>query len=102
MSMKGVAAAGLDQLMLETLAVSSADEVATVYGLLADDMKLAADRMSMTFHLNPKARFNNGDKVTAEDVKYSFDTLIAKGAPQYKSVFADVRGCGGRCRHGAL
>ena len=93
MSMKGVAAAGLDQLMLETLAVSSADEVATVYGLLADDMKLAADRMSMTFHLNPKARFNNGDKVTAEDVKYSFDTLIAKGAPQYKSVFADVKGC---------
>ncbi|MFX6803854.1 hypothetical protein ABTH20_20565, partial [Acinetobacter baumannii] len=42
MSMKGVAAANVDQLMFETLAVSSGDEVATVYGLLADDMKLAA------------------------------------------------------------
>ncbi len=93
LSLKGVAAAGLDQLMFETLAVSSADEVATVYGLLADDMKLAPDRMSMTFHLNPKARFNNGDKVTAEDVKYSYDTILAKGAPQFKSVFADVKGC---------
>ena len=32
----------------------------------------------MTFHINPKARFNNGDPVLAADVKYSFDTLMAK------------------------
>ncbi|WP_343586999.1 extracellular solute-binding protein [Herbaspirillum sp.] len=92
-SLKGVAAAGVSELMFETLVVSSADEVATVYGLLADDIRLAADRMSVTFHLNPAARFNNGDKVTAGDVKYSFDTLMAKGAPQFKSVFADVKDC---------
>ncbi|MGH8808903.1 MAG: extracellular solute-binding protein [Noviherbaspirillum sp.] len=90
-SMKGVAAAGVANLMFETLAVGSADEVATMYGLLAEDMELAPDRMSMTFRLNPKARFNNGDPVTAADVKHSFDTLVAKGAPQYKSIFADVK-----------
>ncbi|WP_034294071.1 extracellular solute-binding protein [Herbaspirillum sp. RV1423] len=92
-SLKGVAAAGVDSLMFETLAVSSQDEIATMYGLLADDMKLASDRMSMTFRLNAKARFNNGDPVTAADVKYSFETLISKGAPQYKSYFAEVRQC---------
>jgi len=92
-SLKGVSAAGVDSLMFETLATSSQDEITTIYGLLADDMKLSADRMSMTFHLNPKARFNNGDPVTAADVKYSFDTLIGKGAPQYKSYFADIRQC---------
>ncbi|EJL87846.1 ABC-type oligopeptide transport system, periplasmic component [Herbaspirillum sp. CF444] len=92
-SLKGVSAAGVDNLMFETLATSSQDEITTIYGLLADDMKLSADRMSMTFHLNPKARFNNGDPVTAADVKYSFDTLIGKGAPQYKSYFADIRQC---------
>lgn len=92
-SLKGIAAAGIDSLMFETLAVSSQDEVTTIYGLLADDMQLAPDRMSMTFHVNAKARFNNGDPVTAADVKYSFDTLIAKGAPQYKSYFSDVRQC---------
>ncbi|HVK95347.1 MAG TPA: ABC transporter substrate-binding protein, partial [Noviherbaspirillum sp.] len=90
-SMKGVAAAGVSNLMFETLATSSSDEVATMYGLLAEDMKLAPDRMSMTFRLNSKARFNNGDPVTADDVKHSFDTLVAKGAPQFKSIFADVR-----------
>lgn len=93
LSLKGVSAAGVAELMFETLAVGSADEVATVYGLLADDIRLAPDRMSISFHINPKARFNNGDQVTAGDVKYSYDTLIAKGAPQYKSIFADVKQC---------
>lgn len=92
-SLKGVAAAGVSTLMFESLTVASADEVATMYGLLADDMRLAPDRMAITFHLHPKARFNNGDKVTAADVKYSFDTLIAKGAPQFKSMFAEVKQC---------
>lgn len=92
-SLKGVAAAGVSTLMFESLTVASSDEVATMYGLLADDMRLAPDRMAITFHLHPKARFNNGDKVTAADVKYSFDTLIAKGAPQFKSMFAEVKQC---------
>ncbi|WP_151447335.1 extracellular solute-binding protein [Lacisediminimonas profundi] len=92
-SMKGVAAAGLSNLMFETLATSSSDETATMYGLLAQDMVLAPDRMSMVFRLDPKARFNNGDPVLAEDVKYSYDTLLAKGAPQFKSIFADIKQC---------
>ncbi len=92
-SMKGVAAAGVSNLMFESLAITSADEVATMYGLLAEDMQLAPDRMAMTFRLNPKARFNNGDAVTAEDVKYSFDTLVSKGAPQFKMIYADVKQC---------
>ncbi|HEY4319262.1 MAG TPA: extracellular solute-binding protein [Herbaspirillum sp.] len=92
-SLKGNAAAGVASLMFETLAVGSMDEVTSMYGLLADDMQLAPDRMAMTFHLNGKARFNNGDPVLAADVKYSYDTLLAYGAPQFKSVFADVRQC---------
>lgn len=75
-SMKGVAAAGVSNLMFESLAINSADEVATMYGLLAEDMTLSPDRMAMKFRINPKARFNNGDAVLAEDVKHSFDTLM--------------------------
>lgn len=92
-SLKGVAAAGVAPLMFETLTTTSGDEIATMYGLLAEDMQLASDRMSMTFRLNPKARFNNGDPVLAADVKHSFDTLIAKGAPQFKMIYADVKQC---------
>ncbi|KRB88934.1 extracellular solute-binding protein [Noviherbaspirillum sp. Root189] len=92
-SLKGVAAAGVSNLMFETLATGSSDEVATMYGLLAEDMELAPDRMAMTFRLNPKAKFNNGDPVTAADVKHSYDMLVQKGAPQFKSIFADVKEC---------
>ncbi len=90
-SLRGVSAPGLG-LMFESLATQSQDEVATMYGLLADDMVLAPDRMSMTFRIHPKARFNNGDPVRAADVKYSFDTLLDKGAPFFKAVYADVKG----------
>jgi microcin C transport system substrate-binding protein len=90
-SLKGVAAAGVSNLMFESLTATSSDEVATMYGLLAEDMELAPDRMSMTFRLDPKAKFNNGDPVTAADVKHSFDTLVAKGAPQFKMIYADVK-----------
>ncbi len=89
-SMKGVAAAGLD-LMFETLATGAADEIASMYGLLAEDMTLAPDGLSMTFRLNPKARFNNGDPVEAADVKHSFDSLVTKGAPGFKSLYSDVK-----------
>jgi microcin C transport system substrate-binding protein len=92
-SLKGLAATGVAALMFETLAVGNMDEVTTMYGLLADDMTLSPDRMSMRFHINSKARFNNGDPVTAADVKYSYDTLITYGAPQFKSTYADVKQC---------
>jgi microcin C transport system substrate-binding protein len=90
-SMKGVVAAGVSTLMFESLAIGSEDEIATMYGLLAEDMQLALDRLAMTFRLNANARFSNGDPVTALDVKYSFDTLVAKGAPPYKMVYSDVK-----------
>ncbi len=50
--------------MFETLAEPSDDEPFSVYGLLADDIAFAADGLSITFRLNPQARFSNGDPVT--------------------------------------
>ena len=89
-TMRGNVAPGVD-LMFESLTTGSADELASAYGLLADDIRVAPDRMSTTFHINPKAHFSNGDPVTADDVKYSFDTLKSRqAAPQFAAVFADI------------
>jgi microcin C transport system substrate-binding protein len=77
--------------MFESLTTGSLDEVSTAYGLLADDISIAPDGLSATFHINPKARFSNGDPVTAEDVKYSFDTLKSpQAAPQYAVYFGQI------------
>ncbi len=90
-SLKGKAAPGLVELMFETLTIYSLDEINTQYGLLADDIRVAPDFKSVTFHINPKARFSNGDAVTARDVKYSFTTLTnPKGNPRFKSYFSEI------------
>jgi microcin C transport system substrate-binding protein len=90
-TLKGTAAPGLTALVFESLLTGTYDEPTTAYGLLADDVTVAPDRLSATFHLNPAARFHNGKPVTAEDVKHSFDTLISKRAhPQFRVILADV------------
>ncbi|KVF78853.1 peptide ABC transporter substrate-binding protein [Burkholderia sp. FL-7-2-10-S1-D7] len=89
-TMRGNPAPGIDMLF-ESLATGSMDEPSSAYGLLADDIAIAPDRRSVTFHLNPRARFSNGDPVTAEDVRFSFDTLKSKlAAPQFGAYFAEI------------
>ncbi|MCM5569623.1 extracellular solute-binding protein [Burkholderiaceae bacterium FT117] len=90
-TLRGLAAAGLGLLMFETLAEGSDDEPFTMYGLLAEDMAFAPDGLSITFRLNPAARFWNGDPVTADDVRHSFETLTGKRAhPRFRQYFSDV------------
>lgn len=74
-TVKGNSPAGVMIFMFETLAVMAGDELSTMYGLLAEEMQVAPDKSSVTFRLNPKARFANGDPVTAADVKHSFEML---------------------------
>lgn len=89
--LKGIAAGGLS-LVFESLLEKSMDEPFTGYGLLAEDIALAKDKLSVTFRLNSKARFSNGQPVTAKDVKFSFDTLMSEQAhPQYRFYYADVK-----------
>jgi microcin C transport system substrate-binding protein len=89
--LKGVAAVGLTELVFESLMEQSQDEPYSLYGLLAEDISLAPDGLSVTFRLNPRAKFSDGSPVTAEDVKFSFDTLKSKLAhPQYRFYWADI------------
>ena len=79
-TVKGNAPAGVMIFMFETLAAMSGDELSTMYGLLAEEMQVAPDKSWITFRLNARARFANGDPVTAADVKHSFEMLTSKGA----------------------
>jgi microcin C transport system substrate-binding protein len=88
-TLKGVKADGLGYLF-DTLMVASADEPDSQYGLVAQSVDVAPDRLSVTFQLRPEARFHDGSPVTPADVIWTFDTLKAKGAPQYHLYYADV------------
>ncbi len=77
-------------LIYDTLTYHSADEPFTEYGLLAERIEKAADNSFVRFYLNPQARFNDGQPVTAEDVLFTFNTLVEKGHPLYRHYYADV------------
>ncbi|WP_232439786.1 extracellular solute-binding protein [Burkholderia ubonensis] len=89
---RGSAAPDIQHLMFDTLMQRSWDELASEYALIADDVQVAPDGMSATFHVDPAARFSNGDPITAADVKYSFDTLSSpQASPLFNAQFAVIR-----------
>ena len=91
-TLKGTPPPGLSSLVFETLLTGNAEEPTTAYGLLAQDIALAADKLSVVFTLNPLARFHNGEPVLAADVKHSYDKLISKeAAPQFRTYFSEVK-----------
>lgn len=91
-TLKGTAPAGLTELVFESLLIGNLEEASTGYGLLADDVTVADDRLSATFRIRAQARFSDGSPVLAADVVHSFKTLISKEAsPQFRSIFSDIR-----------
>jgi microcin C transport system substrate-binding protein len=75
----------------ESLLTSSADEAAVGYGHLAQTIELPADKMWVAFELRPEARFSDGAPVTAEDVAWTYRTLLEKGRPSFRIQMADVK-----------
>ncbi|WP_323119126.1 extracellular solute-binding protein [Burkholderia alba] len=89
---RGSPAPDIKNLMFDTLMQRSWDELASEYALIADDVQVAPDLTSATFHINPAARFSNGDPITAADVKYSFDTLTSpQASPIVNAQFSVIK-----------
>ena len=91
-TLRGTAPYDIGSLLIESLLTGNSEEPTTAYGLLADDVEVAPDKLSATFHLNEKARFQDGQPVLASDVLHSYTQLISKlAAPQYRTIYAEVK-----------
>lgn len=77
-------------LIYDTLMAQSLDEPFTEYGLVAGKIEKAPDNSWVRFYLRPEARFNDGQPIRAEDVVFSFQTLMSAGSPLYRGYYADV------------
>jgi microcin C transport system substrate-binding protein len=86
---RGVPAYGIS-LTMDTLTVQADDEPFTQYGLVARRIEMPEDRSWVTFHLDPRARFHDKTPMTAEDVAFTFHTLMEEGDPTYRKYYADV------------
>ena len=87
--LKGVPARG-SFLIYSRLSTQSLDEPLSQYGQLAHTIECPRDRSWVTFHLREEARWHDGVPITAADVVFTFETLVAKGTPFYRSFYADV------------
>ncbi|MBN7808080.1 ABC transporter substrate-binding protein [Agrobacterium rosae] len=72
-------------LMYEPLMQRSGDEPFSLYGLLAETAEWDDDRTFIQFNLNPKAKWQDGQPVTPEDVMFTFNLLKDKGRPPFNS-----------------
>jgi len=87
---RGEPVAGVREWVYETLMARGFDEPFTMYGLIAETLDVPDDRSSVTFHLNPAARFSDGQPITADDVIFSMETLRERGRPNHRNSYKKV------------
>jgi microcin C transport system substrate-binding protein len=88
-SWKGNGAAGMSA-TFDTLMTANGDEPDSVYGLLAQAVRVSGDKLDYRFRMRPEARFFDGSKVTAADVAFSLNVLKDKGHPIYAQLLKEV------------
>ena len=91
-TLKGVAPDMLGSLLFDTLTVQSLDEPFSQYGLLAEDIQLAEDALSVIYTLSKNAQFSDATPVTPDDVVFSLQTMKSSQAhPGYQAYWKDIK-----------
>jgi microcin C transport system substrate-binding protein len=85
---EGEPATGLG-LVYEALTETPLDDTNASYGHIAEAWAYPPDISSTTFRLNPKAKWQDGQPITTEDVIWSYQTLI-KFSPDRAQYYQDV------------
>lgn len=91
--LRGTAAAGFAAfgggLAYDTLMDQALDEPGVSHGLIAEAMRYPADYSSVSFRLDPDARWHDGQPITVDDVIWSFQT-VTRLYPLYANYYHNV------------
>lgn len=88
----GTPAAGLNYqggLLWDSLMAKATDEGSVNHALIADAYKHPDDFSSVTYRLDPRAKWHDGTPITTEDVIWSFN-ILKKESPNYNQYFHNV------------
>jgi microcin C transport system substrate-binding protein len=93
---RGMPAAGVgfgsaENWLYDRLLEPAADEPGTSYGRLASAVLVADDFSEVRFRLREAARWHDGVPITAADVVFAFDMIVAHGSPVLRTLLRDVR-----------
>ena len=89
---RGTAAAGLTLfggILWDTLMQQSLSDPGTSHGLIADAFKYPEDFSSATYRIDQRARWHDGQPITAEDVVWSFD-MLKQHSQMHNRYYANV------------
>lgn len=87
---RGEPVQGTREFVIESLMARGQDEAFTLYGLIAETIDVPPDRSQVTFRINPKAHFSDGQPITADDVIFSHALLKEKARPNYRTYYKKV------------
>jgi peptide/nickel transport system substrate-binding protein len=87
---RGLAVQQIRGFVVESLMARGNDEAFTLYGLIAKSLETDDSRSYVTFHLDPMARFSDGQPVLAEDLLFSWALLRDKGRPNHRQYYSKV------------
>jgi peptide/nickel transport system substrate-binding protein len=87
---RGIALQQIRGFVVESLMARGDDEPFTLYGLLAKSVETDDDRTFVTFHVDPRARFSDGQPVLADDVLFSWALLRDHGRPNHRQFYSKV------------
>lgn len=89
-AVRGVAPDMLPRYVLQSLMARSLDEPFTMYALVAQSVESPPDRSFIVFNLDARARFSDGQPLTARDVLFSFELLKTRGKPFLRASYGQV------------
>tara|TARA_R110002050_G_scaffold412_1_gene2789 strand:- start:39019 stop:40959 length:1941 start_codon:yes stop_codon:yes gene_type:complete len=69
----------------------SADEPFTVYGVVAKSAEMPEDRTWIIYNINPNAKWDTGEPITADDVVFSFNTWLEQGHTFMKTYYRKIK-----------
>lgn len=76
--------------LFDSFLTKSADEPASYYCLAASKIEVSRDLSKVTFTLNPKAKWHDGNPITVDDILFTFKILKRQGAPYYRQILRQI------------
>ncbi|PNH96060.1 extracellular solute-binding protein [Vibrio diazotrophicus] len=77
--------------LYDTLMYSPTDEIDSYYPLITEKVRYSDDYTWLELDINPKARFQDGEPITAADVEFTFNKFMTEGVPQYRVYYKEIK-----------
>lgn len=77
--------------LYDPLMYSPADEIDSYYPLITEKVRYSDDYTWLELDINPKARFQDGQPITADDVEFTFNKFMTEGVPQYRVYYKEIK-----------